>query len=214
METKPLETTARPISNGVENTTAPAPAPVALTTHKQPKFVRWAVMLGIVVALNIFFFVATSLLFPQVKYEDFCPVNQPSPATESSCTTMGGVWNPTVDSGAVPANPTGGSLTPYTYPTGYCDFTTKCQKPYEAASADRQMKVFVLMVGFGVLSIIVGVLPLGSSIVSTGLSYGGVLALVLGAAQYWSEAGNFLKLGISGIALLALIFIGLKRFRD
>jgi hypothetical protein len=79
---------------------------------------------------------------------------------------------------------------------------------------DRQMRVFVVMVGFGVLSIVVGVLPLGSSIVSTGLSYGGVLALIIGSAQYWSEAGNWLRLAIAAIALAALIYIGLRRFRD
>jgi len=161
-------------------------------------------MLGIVVALNIFFFVANSLVFPQVKYEDFCPANQPSPVSADACTTAGGAWNPVSDENATAPKA----------PDGYCDMTSKCQTPYEKASEQRQMKVFVLMVALGVVSIVVGVLPLGSSIVSTGLSYGGVLALIVGAAQYWSEAGNLLKLGISGLALIALIYIGIRRFRD
>ncbi|MDB5195239.1 MAG: protein of unknown function with transrane region [Parcubacteria group bacterium] len=162
-------------------------------------------MLGIVVALNIFFIVANSLIFLQVKYEDFCPLaNQPSPQSETACTSAGGVWNPVPDANM--AKPVA--------PSGYCDLTTKCQKPYQDASQQRQMKVFTLMVGFGVLAIIVGVLPLGSAIVSTGLSYGGVLALIIGSAQYWSEAGNWLRLGISALALIALIYIGIRRFRD
>lgn len=181
-------------------TTPVAPA------QKPPKFVRWAVMLGIVVALNIFFFVATSLIFPQVKYEDYCPLaNQPSPTTEADCKIADGVWNP------VPTDP---SMTMPKAPNGFCDVTAKCQKPYEAAAQQRQMYVFILMVGLGVLSIIVGVLPIGSSIVSTGLSYGGVIALIVGAAQYWSEAGSWVKLGISALALIALIYIGIRRFRD
>ena len=185
--------------------TIPAPAPVSVKPkNAPPKFVRWAVMLGIIVALNLFFFVASSLIFPQVKYEDFCPLNQPSSATQADCTSQGGTWN---------AVPTGDATRPVA-PSGFCDFTAKCQTPYDNANEHRQMEVFVLMVGLGVLSIIVGVLPLGSSIVSTGLSYGGVLALVIGAAQYWSEAGNWLKLGISGLALLALIYIGISRFKD
>ena len=66
----------------------------------------------------------------------------------------------------------------------------------------------------GILSIIVGVLPLGSSIVSTGLSYGGVLAFVIAAAQYWHDAATWLQLLISVIALGALIYVGIKRFKD
>lgn len=162
-------------------------------------------MLGIVIALNIFFVVATSLVFPQPKYDDFCPLaNQPMPASEAACTAAGGVWNPVPDNGATAPKA----------PSGFCDMTIKCQKPYESAMEQHQMRVFVLMIGLGVLSIIIGVLPLGSSIVSTGLSYGGVLALIIGAAQYWSQAGDWLRLAIAAVALAALIYLGLKRFRD
>jgi hypothetical protein len=188
----------------MENTTSTAPV-----KNKSPKFVRWAVMLGIVIALNIFFLVANSLVFPQPKYEDYCPLaNRPAPQTEKSCADVGGEWYP--GTGDVTAGP---QTTPKA-PLGYCDMTSKCQKPFETAMQDHQMKTFVLMVGFGVLSIIVGVLPIGSSIVSTGLSYGGVLALVIGAAQYWSEAGDWLRLAIAALALAALIYIGIRRFRD
>src|SRR4051812_4333320 len=91
------------------------------TRNAPPKFVRWAVMLGIVIALNIFFFVASSLIFPSPKYEDFCPLaNQPAPASEAACTTAGGVWNP-VPAEAAPPYPKA--------PSGYCDMTAKCQKP-------------------------------------------------------------------------------------
>ena len=76
------------------------------------------------------------------------------------------------------------------------------------------MYSFVVAVGLGILSIIAGVIPMGSSIVSSGLSYGGVLALIIAATNYWGEAGNLLKLAISGIALLALLYIGARRFRD
>ena len=71
-----------------------------------------------------------------------------------------------------------------------------------------------MLVGLGVVSLVIGVFPLGSSIVSGGLSYGGVLAMVIGSAQYWNQAGNWLRLLISFIALVALLYIGFKRFRD
>ncbi|MBA3789107.1 hypothetical protein H0X32_01775 [Patescibacteria group bacterium] len=179
--------------------------------NKGPRFVRWAVMLGIVIALNIFFFVVNSLIFPAPKYEDFCRSgNAPAPLSQDSCITEGGTWSP-----APPVDPVGAqNVTVPKTPDGYCDLYTKCQKPFQTAQQDHQLKTFGVLVGFGVLSLIIGVFPIGSSIVSGGLSYGGVLAMVIGSAQYWSEAGNWLRLGISFIALVVLLYIGYKRFRD
>jgi len=57
-------------------------------------------------------------------------------------------------------------------------------------------------------------MPIGSSIVSSGLSYGGVLALLIASMQYWSDAGSLLRLGISAVALLILIYVGMRSFKD
>ena len=92
--------------------------------------------------------------------------------------------------------------------------TTKCQAPLEAAQKSMQAKSFVLLVGLGLLALIIGMLPLGSSIVSTGLSYGGVLAFVIASAAYWNDAPQLIQLGISALALGALLYTGLKHYRD
>lgn len=162
-------------------------------------------MLGIVIALNVFFVVARALVFPAPQYQDFCPTPMLAPQSEQSCTAANGIWNPT------PAPDATGKLT---VPAGYCDLAYKCQKPFNDAQKSYQLKAFVMTVAFGIVALVVGVLPLGSSIVSTGLSYGGVLAFLIASVQYWNEAGSYVRLGISGLALLALIYIGLKRFRD
>lgn len=169
-----------------------------------PKFVRWAVMLGIVIALNLFFFAARALVLPEPQFEDYCP-NRPQPAlTEEACVNEEGTWVLTpIDSAA--AQPV---------PGGYCDYYQKCQPLYDDARKQYQMYAFVVMTGFGILSLVLGVIPMGSSIVSTGLSYGGVLALIVAAAGYWDDAGNLLRLLMSVIALGALIYIGIRRFRD
>ena len=60
----------------------------------------------------------------------------------------------------------------------------------------------------------IGVLPLGSSIVSAGLSYGGVVTLVVASMQYWGEASDYVRLAIATVALLILLFLGWRRFRD
>ena len=173
-----------------------------------PKFVRWAVMLGIVIALNLFFFVARSLLLPEPLFENYCPAHTMPAQTEDACIKQDGVWIATTDiAETMPA-------TKPTIASGYCDLFQKCQPLYDEAHKQFAMYSFVVMIGLGILSIVVGVLPIGSSIVSTGLSYGGVLALLLASIGYWGEAGNLLKLGMSSIALVALIYIGIRRFKD
>ncbi len=175
------------------------------TTH--PKFVRWAVMLGIIVVLNLFFVVARSLVLPEPMYDDYCPTYVQPAATAETCVAQQGVWVET---------PTDPRVSAVTKPTmeGYCDLYQTCQPAYDEAHKQYAMYSFVLLVGLGILSIIAGVIPMGSSIVSSGLSYGGVLALVIASGGYWGEAGNLLKLGISFIALAALIYIGIRRFKD
>ena len=161
-------------------------------------------MLGIVVILNVFFSVITALAFPAPKYEDYCPV-QPmvAPTDAASCDVAGGIWS------QYPATPPDSAT-----PAGFCDMYAKCQKPYQAASEQHALAAFVLLVGLGIVALVAGLMPLGSSIVSTGLSYGGVLALVIGSAQYWGTAGNWIRLAIASAGLLALLYVGWRRFRD
>jgi hypothetical protein len=168
-----------------------------------PKFVRWAIVLAIVIVLNILFLVIRSIAFPAPVYEDYCP-NVPGAVyadTQSICEAQGGSWVATAPDASGKA-------------AGYCDFYSKCQKPWMDAEHAYQQKAFALMMGLAILALIAGILPIGSSIVSSGLSYGGVLALIIGSAMYWNEAGNWLRLAIAVIALAILVYIGLKRFRD
>ncbi len=184
--------------------TAPAPA----STPRHPKFVRWALLLGIVVVLNIFFNVVLALAYPAPVYEDYCPQVTVTPTDAPACDAQGGIWNS--------YSPAPAPATDMTSPrmTGYCDMYAKCQKPYQAARDRHALSAFVLMVGLGIVALVAGLMPLGSSIVSTGLSYGGVVALVIGSAQYWGTAGNWIRLAIATTGLLALLSIGWRRFRD
>lgn len=177
---------------------------------KAPKFVRWAILIGIVVVLNIFLQVGRSLILPEPQFNTYCPVsNAPAPQTATGCSAVGGAWTSSPDISVKGPTPVGATL-----PSGYCDVTAKCQTTYQDAEHQYALYAFIFGIGFGVLAIIVGVLPIGSSIVSAGLTYGGVLAFVIAAGQYWTDAGNILRFGISFIALAALIYIGLRRFRD
>lgn len=173
---------------------------------KQPKFVRWALLIGIVVILNIFFSVIIALAYPAPKYDDFCPQSRISPTNAQTCDAEGGVWT------AYQPVPAPDFSEPKV--TGYCDMYAKCQPPYQDAREQHALYAFVIMFGLGIIAIVAGFMPIGSSIVSSGLSYGGVLALVIGSAQYWGEAGSWVRLLISAVGLVALLYIGIRRFRD
>lgn len=177
------------------------------TKPSHPKFVRWAILIGIVVALNLFFLAVRAVILPEPKYDDYCPTTLQPAATAEACIAQGGIWVET------PNNP---QVTAVVKPNqeGYCDLYQKCQPIYDAARESYDMFAFTFMVGLGVLALIAGVVPIGSSIVSSGLSYGGVVALIIASAGYWNQAGELLRLAISLVALGALLYLGVKRFKD
>ncbi len=178
------------------------------TTAPQPKFVRWALMLGIVVILNIFFTVVLALAYPIPVYNDYCPQVTIAPTDAVTCDAQGGVWS------AYAPVPTPRAGMPPPESTGYCDMYAKCQKPFQAANDQHALYAFITMVSLGLVALLAGFMPIGSSIVSSGLSYGGVLALVIGSAEYWGSAGNWIRLAIATFGLVALLYIGWRRFRD
>jgi competence protein ComGC len=181
------------------------------TSPNHPRFVRWAVVLGIVIVLNVFFAVLISLILPEPKMDNFCPAEQvvQSYDTQASCTAVGGQW--TANSASAKD-----SQTTLTTPqsAGYCDAQYTCRMAYTSAQESHSRDAFIAFVVLGVIALIIGVLPLGSSIVSSGLSFGGVVTLIIGSAEYWGTADNWIRLAISLVALLALLYIGWRRFRD
>lgn len=147
-------------------------SPVISLRQKKP--VRFALLLGIIVILNIFFNAILALAYPVPQYNDYCPI--PLPMAEI----------------AQPA----------------------CQALYQTANKQHALHAFILMMSFGIAALIMGFIPIGSSIVSSGLSYGGVLALIIGSASYWNIAGNWIRLTITTIGLIVLLYIGWRHFRD
>ncbi len=173
----------------------------------RPRFVRWALLIAIVIVLNIFFFVFQQNIFPSPKYDAYCPQPTQKAFTEKACVTQQGAWN------AYPPLPSDVGQSKLAV-TGYCNYYASCQPKYEQARSTQHLYAFALLMGLGIIALIIGFVPIGSSIVSSGLSYGGVLALLIASMQYWSDAGSLLRLGISAVALAILIYVGMRSFKD
>jgi hypothetical protein len=178
------------------------------------KVLKWLLILGIVIVLNLFFVYGIKVFYNAPAFENFCPVSQvtQTPSTEAECVAAGGGWtsNP-----APMASPQGSvALSVPTQPAGYCDINFTCQKQFTTANDIYNRNVFVALVILGVLSLITGFFIRKSAAVSLGLSLGGVLALVVGSVRYWSDMNDYLRVAVLAVALVILVVIGVKKVKD
>ncbi|MFZ2038744.1 MAG: hypothetical protein WAV11_02310 [Minisyncoccia bacterium] len=166
---------------------------------------KWSLVLAIVIVSNIFFSYAISLVYPAPKYEDYCVQKQVNAAIndEIACTSLGGQWNAypqkDLNSGTI----------------GYCNEQFTCSKNYEDTRIVYERNVFIALAVIGVALLVVGLLTsVGGSILTLALSWAGVLSLVIASIRYWSYATNLLQVIILFLALAALIYVAVKKFKN
>jgi len=177
---------------------------------------KWALIVGIIVVLNLFFHFSTRLVYKEPKFEDFCQTKQVNiqPGTKEACLKVGGSWTEGPVGKPVPAEiDERGQVTPATS-NSYCDTYYTCQKDFEKADNLYRRNVFLILVLLGVASLVGGLIISANAVISLGLSYGGVLSFIIASMQYWSAMDDYLRVIILGLALATLIFLGIKKFKD
>ncbi len=193
---------------------------------KTNNFFKWALALAIVIVLNLFFNFAIQLVYKMPIYENFCKIQQVnvSPDTQASCLAVGGQWNvdpnyypksqpaPTVALGAAPI-PVRVVPAPVTS-VGYCNAQFTCGNNFNDTMKIYDRNVFVALVILGLVSLFAGYYAGESAPVSLGLSLGGVLSFIIGSARYWSDMDDYLRVVILGLALVSLLWLGIKKFRE
>lgn len=179
---------------------------------KDTRALRWVLIIGIVIVLNLLFNYLIYSFYTEPKYETFCPASEINiaPASQDECLAKGGQWNQSINqkqsTQSAPAT---------TEITGTCDVTFTCQKEYQTARDFYRRNVFIILVVLGILAVVLGfgIMKI-SAVVSLGLALGGVLSFIVASMSYWSDMGNWLKVAILTLALAVLIWLGLKRFKD
>lgn len=181
--------------------------------NKTKSIVKWALILGIVIVLNLFFNYTISLLYKAPTFESFCPIEVTSRAyvDKDSCLGALGMWNETTTTVEVKTSPV--SLTTPQI-TGYCDVTYTCGKFFNDAEKVYNRNVFIILVILGISSLAVGAFVTISSVVSLGFSFGGVVSLFIGSVRYWSDMQDWLRVAVLAAALVALVWIGIKKIKD
>ncbi|PIP73072.1 MAG: hypothetical protein COW88_03120 [Candidatus Lloydbacteria bacterium CG22_combo_CG10-13_8_21_14_all_47_15] len=183
---------------------------------KYAGWLKWLLIVGTVIVLNLFFNSAIKVAYHEPEYTDFCEEKQVRviPETKDECLEVGGQWTEDrfVQYGLLEREPVPVPKIA-TEKEGYCDPDFTCRQGYEDARDVYERNVFVAWTIAGVIAIIVAIfVPIET--LSLSLSLGGVVSLVIGSTRYWSRMDDVLRLVVLGIALVALIWVGIKKIRE
>lgn len=178
---------------------------------KKSSIIKWALIIGIAIVVNLFITYLVDVIYHAPEFTTFCPDRQVNKAIESegACVEVGGQWNENPDVKNVSPQAVTIPMAP-----GYCNITYTCSKQYEEVMKVYNRNVFVVFVVAGILLLIGSAYLAGAEAVSLGLSFGGVLALIIGSVRYWSDMNDILRVVILGIALAGLIYVAWKQFKD
>ncbi len=181
---------------------------IKIEPKKQSSVFKWALIIAIVIVTNLFFNYATSLVYVEPNYEKYCPADVYNRAYENKnqCLENGGMWSEQV----VPVD-TKITNAKKTEITGYCNPTYTCQKKYDGASKLYDRNIFIVLVSLGVLIILAGAF-VSVPLLSIAFSWSGVLSLVIASMRYWGSADSIVRVIILGAALVALIWLAVKKF--
>lgn len=177
----------------------------------QSNITKWALVAGIVIVLNLFFNYALSLIYKEPMYEAYCPVSQVNEAitTREQCVAVGGQWNENAYYGKpIPASEVRDMV------KGYCNPQFKCATDYETARKAYDRNVFVTLVLLGAATLAVGNFFKGNMLLGQALSLAGVLSFIIASMRYWTSANNLLKVVILAIALVLLVWVAMRKFKD
>jgi len=175
---------------------------------KQFNFKKLILVLGIILILNLFVNYGVATFYDAPNYEDYCTTEITSKdySTEEACEKTGGLWNeaPRIKE-TVPRDEIQES---------WCDEEYTCAKDYGVVKDVYNRDVFIILIIAGIISILVGFFATQAEAVSIGLSFGGLLSLIIGTMRYWSGMDDYLRFIILGVALAILIWIGVKKLKD
>ena len=173
------------------------------------KILKWSLVLGIIIVLNLFFAYALKVIYKAPQWDNFCKEQQVIEKidTKEACLEKGGQWNENIYPREVYVEK------PALVEEGYCNLNFVCQNDFQDAQKNYEKNVFMTLIGLGVISIIISFFIASVEVVAMGLSLGGVLSFIVASIRYWQYASEYLQVAILGVALITLIWLGIKKFK-
>lgn len=183
---------------------------------------KWILAFAIAIVLNLFINYGISVLYKAPQYNDFCrqqggPYGYPYPyktypepaypPTQNQCATIN-VSQELQDTCAAQKGYIAYKYNSTGCPTeAYCE---TCGARFEDVNNKRNSNVFIILIVFGVVAIIAG-LVVKAEAVANGFLIGGILSLIIAAIRNWGQLQDILKFGILGIVLALLIWVGYRK---
>jgi hypothetical protein len=175
---------------------------------KYSSIIKWSLIIGIVIVINMFFNYAISMVYNTPKYDEYCKQEQVinEITDQESCLAQGGQWN---------ANYYGKPIrVDEIVPAGYCNTQYTCNNEYMAVRKIYDRNVFVTLTTSGIILVALSFALSFNWILSVSASMGGILSIIIASIRYWSEADNWLRVIILFIALCVLIYFAVRKFKD
>lgn len=168
------------------------------------KWKKIALAISLVIILNVFFNVGVETFYKMPRWDEYCPQSLYSQAhvDKVSCETAGGAWSEN-QSGKIAGEP-----------AGWCDPNFTCQKNHNQQLSVYNRNVFVVLTALGALTLVASLFANLPNAVSSGLLYGGVLSMIIGTVRFWSEMQDYLRFAVTGVVLIVLVAIGIKKMKD
>lgn len=178
----------------------------------QSKVLKWGLIIGIIIVLNLFFNYTLSLFYKNPEYTKFCPTSQvvTVPDNQQACVEKGGQWTNNVYYDKVAPRGINGEI----QPKSYCDLDYTCRTQFEDANKTYTRNVFIFLVVLGALCVLIGNFFKGNDVISNGLALGGLLSFVVASIRYWNDANDYIHVAILAIALAILVWIAMKKFKN
>jgi hypothetical protein len=175
----------------------------AVVPKKQGTLIRYAVLFGIVILVNLFVTYAIQVAYPEPEYDQFCKAEQMNQVYRDKqvCVDNGGQWNEAMGEGIAKQE-------------AYCNNNFTCSQEFDTATSMYSRNVFVVFVVVGLFLLVGSLFVPGSSLIAQALSLAGVLALIIGSLSYWSDMNDILRLLVLGVALVTILYFAWKKFED
>ncbi len=177
---------------------------------KQNLIIKWSLILAIVIIANLFFNYSLSLIFNGPDRDEFCPFEKTSQVIENkqACEAADGIWNPGQVIVGAPEQ------TLKVAPAGYCDLYSKCENKFREASKTYEQKVFIGLIIIGAVVLIASAFLKVNTVLSSSFALTAVLDLIVASFRYWRYSQEWLKVSILFVALVILIYIVVKKFKE
>ena len=176
--------------------------------HHKPNLLKWAIAIALVIVINLFFHYIIVTAYPVPTVDQFCPAQPATYTTAVDCVQNGGQWT---NYDLAPAQIT--DAVKNNQQLGTCDPNFTCNNNFDHAHSVYNRNVFIILIVLSLVILSIGVFA-PYEVLALGFSWAGVVSLIVASGQYWSDANNWMRVVILVVALLLLIWLSVRKFKD